>query len=224
METVYLMPTWFRGIDVSLEIIFAAITFLVAFFSFKIYNITGEKEHRNFAIGFSTISFSYMVWAFLNYFIVSEIQEGLCVLRLREILAVSSVLIYFFMVIYSFGFFLLYNSTLNQKIIENSSFMLVIIMLSLYFACNKTAIFALFATVFPFFISLHYFRTYFNNHKRSTFSIGLAFLLISISGILFTFSNNNYIYYLVKHVLELISYSLIAIILLITLKHGKKKK
>ena len=224
METVYLMPSWFKGIDISLEIIFAVITFLVAFFSFRIYHLTGEKEHRNFAIGFSTISFSYLVWAFLNYFVVSEIQGGICVLRLQEILVVSSILIYFFMVLYSFGFFLVYNSTLNQRIFESSGLMFLIITLGLYFVCDKTIIFALFSTLFPLFISIHYFRTYLVNHKGSTFFLALAFILISLSSLLFEFAADNYIYYLIKHGLELISYSLIALILSITLKHGKKKK
>lgn len=218
------MPSWFRGIDISLEIIFAVITFLVAFFSFRIYNLTGDKEHRNFAIGFSTISFSYLVWAFLNYFVVSEIQEGICVLRLQEILAVSSFLIYCFMVIYTFGFFLVYNSTLNQRIFENSSLMFLIITFVLYVTCDKTSIFSLLSTLFPFFISIYYFRTYFVNRKFPTFFLGLAFLLISVSGSLFTFAAYNYVYYIIKHGLELISYFMIAFILFVTLKHGKKKK
>lgn len=224
MEALYSLPNWFHGIDVSLEIIFALITFLVAFFSFRIYNLTGEKEHRNFGIGFSIISFSYLLWAYLNHFIVSEVSESISVLNLREIMAVSSVFIYFFMVLYTVGFFLVYNSTLNQKILENSSLMFIIISLSLYLACNKTLIFTLFSTLFPLFIFIYYLRTYSKTRKLPSLFLALAFVLISISGFLFMFAANNYIYYIIKHVLELVSYSLIALILLITLKYGKKKK
>src|SRR3989344_3870788 len=85
MTSFYVVPKWFYGVDVALEIAFALITMFVAIVAFKMFKITDEEQFEFFGVSFGFISFAYFLWAIINLFVVSQLTNGLRGLTLYEL-------------------------------------------------------------------------------------------------------------------------------------------
>jgi len=224
MTQIYLVPRWFQGYDVTFEIVFALITLAVSLFSFKIYKLSQQKESKYFGISFLLISLSYFVWAFLNLRLVSEIKEGVSALELKDLLVFSTASIYIYMILAMVGFIILAYTALK---IENPSAFLLITLISiagLILSGNKTAMLSIASSFLLLFIFSRYYLEYRKNHNLRTGLIMIAFFLLFLGNMGFLFVQSNYVYYVVRHILELAAYLLVLISLIWIIKHGQKKK
>ena len=53
-------PSWFSGIDISLELLFVAVTMAIAFFAYKAYKVVNKREVLFFGIAFFSIGLGYL--------------------------------------------------------------------------------------------------------------------------------------------------------------------
>jgi len=47
MNEMYLVPNWFFGLDIGMELLFAVITILIAVIAFKIYSMTQDRKVKH---------------------------------------------------------------------------------------------------------------------------------------------------------------------------------
>ena len=224
MVTVYIVPNWFHGYDVSFEIMFAVITLLVSLFSFKIFKLSEQKESKYFAVGFLLISLSYFVWAFLNLRLVSELKEGVRVLELKNLLIFSTVSIYVYMILALVGIIVIAYTTL--KINNEIAFLLIVIpsIATLFLSNNKTLAFGILSSIMLLFIFVHFYLEFRKDNNLKRGLVMVAFLLLFIGNIEFSFVQNSYVHYVVRHILDLAAYVLVLISLIWVIKNGQKKK
>jgi len=209
MANIYLVPNWFFSYSIGLEIAFALITILVASYSFRIYNLCKEKEYKHFGIGFIFIAVSYLVWAFVNLFLLDKISSGVQALTLQEFVSIGSVGIYVYMLFTLIGLATLAYITLKTNNNKIYALMIIISIVALTFSLNKAITFHLLSAIFLIFLISHFFIHYLKTKKHKNLLIPIAFVLLLASHIHFIFAINHYVYYVAGHITELIAYLMI---------------
>lgn len=69
------VPHWFTGSGIIIELIFALVTILIAFYAYKVYRIARQRYIMLFGLAFMSISFAYFIQAVLNFFILKQVQS-----------------------------------------------------------------------------------------------------------------------------------------------------
>lgn len=224
MVSFYIVPSWFFGLGIILEIIFALIAFAVAITAFKVYRISCQNEFRLFGFSFASISASYILIALINLLVVSEISEGMEELSLSQITTLSLFGLYLHILLFVFGLTILCYTTLK---LNNSRILILFIFMELFLILlsgNKAFAFFLMSALFLSFLIAHYASEYFARRNPRTLSILFSFIILLVARGALILSTMNYSGYVLSHILELIAYSIILVNLVPLLKHGKKKK
>ena len=76
MSGLYIIPRWFFGFDVVLELLFGVATLAVALYAFRIYSISRERQCQTLGVGFLSISLAYFVWAGVSLLLIIENSTG----------------------------------------------------------------------------------------------------------------------------------------------------
>lgn len=219
MVNIYLAPRWFFGYDVMLELAFAVITLIVGIYAFKVYKLSGQRQSKLFGIAFLFISVSYFIQSFLNFAIISKLNEKICTaLKINSVDVLNSIGLYAYMLFFITGLITLVYMTLRFKSVKTYSLSLIIIILSLLFTSNSLHLFYLLSSILLIYIFIHYFLNYLNNKKLNTLLILIAFAFLLFGHIHFIFSVDHGLYYVIGHFLEIIAYTLILINLILVVK------
>ena len=158
MVNIYLAPRWFFGYDVMLELAFAVITLIVGIYAFKVYKLSGQRQSKLFGIAFLFISVSYFIQSFLNFAIISKLNEKICTaLKINSVDVLNSIGLYAYMLFFITGLITLVYMTLRFKSVKTYSLSLIIIILSLLFTSNSLHLFYLLSSILLIYIFIHYF-------------------------------------------------------------------
>ena len=209
MVSFYLVPNWFFGFGIILEIIFALITAAVAAAAFRIYRASSQNEFRLFGLSFISISLSYLLIALINLLVVSQISDEVRELSLSQITTFSLFGLYLHIFLFISGLTLLCYTSLklnNSKILILLAFMELFL---IFLSANKAFAFFLMAALFISFLIAHYTSEYFSRRNPKTLLILLSFIILLIARWELILSVGNYTSYVISHVLELIAYSII---------------
>lgn len=219
MGNIYLVPSWFFGYDIVFELAFAIITLVVSIFAFRIYKLTDQRQSSLFGISFLFISISYFIQSFLNFAIISRLNEGICrVMNISSVNILNNIGIYANMFFFISGLLTLTFMTLKERSMKSYSLVVVLILLSLVFGSFKLHLFYLLASILLIYISVHYFWNYIRNRQLKTLIVFIAFIFLLSSTVHFIFSVNHSAYYVLGHFLELVAYLLILINLILVVK------
>ncbi len=218
MVKIYLTPDWFFMYSILFELLFSFIGALVAVYSFKLYNITKQKELKYFGIGFSFISLSYLIWAFINSFLLDKITDGVQELSLVEFVNIGSLGIYIYMLLFIIGLATLTYTTLKVNNGKIYSLLLLISLLVIISSSNKALTFQLLSSIFLIFLIIHYYSQFDKDKNSKKLIILVAFILLLLSRTQFILSTSQYIYYVIGHFLELIAYGLILLRLILIIR------
>jgi hypothetical protein len=208
MSHIYLIPDWFFGIDIALEILFGIITLAVAFYSLKLYKISQEKSLRDFGFGFILISLSYILWAVLNAFVVSKAAGGLREISFENIAIIGAVGIYAHMLLLTAGFITLAYTTFRTKNSRVYYLLLGLGLLVIASSLNKIETFRILSVFVLSFIAYHYLIEWREHKGKNLFCSLAAFSLLLLSNFDFVFSQNYYQAYVIGHILEFGAYAL----------------
>lgn len=227
MAQIYVVPNWFFGLSIGFEVFFALTTLLVAYYAIKLYRVSGERSLRRFGIGFILISLSYSLWAVMNALISKEMFEGMRELEfsLNNIWLFSNIAVYLHAIFYVSGLVLIAYTTLKIESRKTLA-LLELICLASILACMKNDYFIVYllSAVLALFIYFNYLEDYRRNKNKTTAAIMAAFVLLFAANIDFMLAANNYIHYIIRHILELGAYFIILASLIKIIKHGEKKK
>jgi len=212
MAHLYLVPNWFFGISIFLELLFAVVTIAVAYYSYKIYKLSGQRETKIFSLAFLFIAVSYILWACINFFIAAQLNQNLRALDFQEIgriIGLNQFAIYAFFVFFIIGLITLTYTTL--KINNRRTYILIILtsLLGLFLSCNVSLTFYLLSSVLLFLISGYYYEEYQLRKNKKTLITLVAFTCLFFGNLNFIFTANNYVYYVIGHILKLAAYGLI---------------
>lgn len=225
MERLYILPHWFFGIDIVLELIFAIITLAIALYAFKIYKISEQRETKYFGLAFLFFSLSYLIWAGINFFLLSVLSDESRELNLVDIGFLNHLGIYLYIAALMMGIITLVYTTLKTESHRTYLLLIILTLASFIFSVNKAQPFYILSAVLFFFIFVHYLRECYHNKNRLTMKTTIAMGLFFLASIDFTFASSYYVHYVAVHVLHVIAYILLLSNLIgIIRKHEQKKK
>lgn len=209
MTYVYVVPEWFFGASISLEVLFALATLFVAYYSFRVSQIYKQRSIMLMTAGFVFIALSYISKAIINVFLLQEIKSGFLALTLSGLNGLASLGFYLYVSLFLMGIILLTYMTFKTG---NADVFLLVTALSfigMWLSTDKIIAFNVISAVMLCLISIYYGKEYYRNNNKRTLLIFLGFLGLLLSGIGFTFAGGYYVNYVVGHILELASYILI---------------
>ena len=214
-----IVPEWFFGYDIFLELAFAIITLVVSFYAFKIYKLSGQRQSKLFGTAFLFISISYFIQSFLNFFRISVLDENICeALKIVSVNFLNTTGIYTHIIFFGIGLITLTYMTLRIKNAKTYSLLAILFLLSILFSSNTLFLFYLLSSILLIYIVTHYLINYLKNKQTKTLLVLVAFAFLLFGSIHFIFSVNHGLYYVIGHFLELIAYLLILINLILVVK------
>jgi len=223
MHSIYLIPNWFFGLDVIFELAFAVIALVVSLYSYKIYKLSNQNQSKLFMYSFLFISISYFIQSFLNFAILSKLNENICdVLRIQTVENLTLLGIYSHILFFTAGLVTLTYMTLRTQSKKIYSLTLIISLLVVLLSANKLYSFYFLSSILLIYISFHYIFNYFRKKQLKTLLVLVAFIFLLFGSIHFLFSVNHELFYVLGHFFELVAYFLILINLLLILKNSKK--
>jgi len=218
MSNIYLVPEWFFGLSIGLEVLFALVSGIVAAYSYRIYLLSYGRNSRLFTIGFSLISLSYILKAFLNLFVLSEVKEGLKALSIDNLNLLGLIGTYAHIILFTTGLVTVAYMTFDIKSWRVYSLMLATNLIVLILSSDEARAFNMLSTLLILYICIHYGVEFKENKRIRTLLLFLSFVLLLFSGVGFIIAENYYLNYVIGHILELGAYVIILISLVLTIK------
>ena len=211
MVALYLVPPWFYTVDIILQLIFAFMTALVAYYAFKIYNLAEQRESRLLGTGFLLIALSYIIKAIVNLFILRETAGGFPTFALENLKILSTWGVYAYIILFTTGLITLAYLTFHIKSKRAYTLLLATNIAILILSSDKATSFNLLSSLLTLYIALHYALVYYHRRNPKTLILLLAFLFLFISGAGFILMPNYYYNYIISHILEFLYYILMLI-------------
>lgn len=224
-HNVFLVPSWFLGYDIIFQVLFVLVTLLVAWSSFKIYNLTQQARPKIFGMGFLLISTGYLMQAILNSIFFFHIQHIAFSPRQASFVINSyMVAVYSYTYIVLLGLITLVYMSFNVKKIKIHFLISLLVMMVLISSQDKLLLFYLMSVIICLFITHHYLSNYIKNKKTTSLLVMLGFTAMLASYVLFVFSLDSEIFYFAGHAVKLGAYILILTNLIRVLRADKKQK
>jgi hypothetical protein len=217
MALLYLVPEWFFGYDIVLQILFGAITALVSFSAFRVYRLCEQRELKLLGYAFAAISMSYFVWPLLNLFVLSGGVES-NVLGLGDLSGYAVLAVYAYVVLFLLGLSTLAYLTFN--VMNDRLFVLIasLSIVGILFSTNFIVAFNFIAAVLLFYVALYYFGKYRRSRSPGVFLVFMAFVFLFAGRFLLFMSALSHTLYVADHILELTAYTLIMLSILKVMK------
>jgi len=211
MMNYAIVPHWFAGYNAALEMLFFAIALLVGAYSLKVYQLSGQRQHKLFGISFLMISAAYFIQSVLN-FASSYSMAGGCNLQTMPLMhALNIVGIYAHMLLFTVGLVTLAYMALRVKDLKAYFLFAAVAIGAILVSLNKLYFFYVLSSILLIYISFFYLRNYLQSRKSNALTVFIGFLFLLFAKIHFIFSIDHSAYYVAGHLLEFVAYALILI-------------
>ncbi len=214
MPVLYTIPNWFFGFDIAMELAFGIITLAIALKAYQVYALSKERTLQRFGSGFLFIAISYLVWAALNFFIVSQTSSGFRTLSLDHLARIGILGVYAHILFFIVGLVMLVYTTFKFEQGEIHYLLLGLSLLVVAASFDKLITFRILSVFLLSFITYHYGTEWYQHKNKKTRSVLYAFILLLLSNADFIFSSYSYKPYVIGHFLELGAYALLLFTLL----------
>lgn len=206
MNYSYLIPEWFFGFDIAMELLFSLVTFAIAIFAMRVYNITKERKIRLFAMAFLLIGLSYLIWAFANLWFVSAVSEGFKSISLESFVFFDALAAYAFMILFTIGLVCIVYISCDLKEVKSFSLILGLSLMVIAASQYKLVTFRILSVFLLLFIVMHYVNEFTEKRNKQSLWILVVFTLLLIGSADFMLSPLYYQTYVIGHFLELTAY------------------
>lgn len=223
-------PDWFLGKDVIIEVFSFIVLFIFSFLAIRNYKLNKNRNFLYLGAGFALIALAQLaavVTKLVLYYDIGPSQAiGAAIITAQ---LVSSVDIF-----YSAGFFfqrfltlsglyLIYRLPRNKKSVGDYALIVYFILISAFLSKGVFYLFHLTALVLLVLIFDNYHALYRKNKFVNTKILLVAFGMLALSQLIFILSNIELMFVL-GNIIELISYTILLILIIRIMKYGKKKK
>ena len=219
----------FYGIDSLVEVLMIIVSFIISYYSNKVYRLVKDKNYRLFSFAFLAIAISFIFKILSNLTVLHKVNIQVAnfvfavLTEFESIEVVNFVSLILYKSFYLIGFlilFLIITKTSNrEKIFLFFYLSLIAILFSIYFdfVFHLTIIFILISLTYNFLIN-------YNKRKSiNAFLVFFAFLLLSIDHLFFILESFDPILYIIGEILSLIGF-LCLLLNQIKLKNEKTNK
>jgi len=219
MATLYSVDFPLLVFVIFFQLFFSFITFLISYFSFKIYRLTHQEHSRSMLIAFLLIFFSYAVQAAFNFLILIGINPDQYVMfGIHPLSVFYNQGLFFHVFFMTIGITFLLLTTFKHTSKKLILVLLFPTLLVLIFARNLLFGFFMITSFYLFFVFHHSLLNYRGQKKKMALLIMLAFFFLWLGQMIFLFMGANPTIYFIAHVFNFIAYSLILSNLLLIIK------
>lgn len=208
MVQFYLIPRWFFGYDIALELLFGVITLLIALYSFKIYRLSAQRGCRTLGFAFLFMSLGYFIWSLLNLYVSSQLALNVFDIPLRRLSSLASLGAWAYIGFFVAGYATLAYMTLPARSERSYTVFVTLSLLVVVFALKKALAFYFVSSFLLFIVLVHYFSIYVQRKHPGTLLMLLSFFFIFLGNLDFIFAILHEFHYFVGHVLHFIGYML----------------
>lgn len=202
----YLVPRWFFGFDIALELLFAVITFLVAAYALYMYKLSAERDCKLLGFGFISIALSYVTWGFLNFFLLTRLSDSSRVLVLERLSLVGFLVLYGHIIFMLLGLATLAYLTFKVKSYRVYSLFASLPLIMVFFSKSAPLAFYFVSAVLLFYIMLHYIIKYESVQRATTLLVLIGFIFLFAGAVGFTLATLYHGSYVAGHLLQLLGY------------------
>jgi len=194
-------PDWFKLADISISLVSAAVAFLLAFHTFKIYNFTKELRHKFFSGAFMLICLAFLTSAathlFAYYDLFTKHTKGIAFYSFNILHSPST---FYALGELAFRFLMLAGLLIIFHVIEKNSNRKMLA-LNLFFAglitlFSITYYYVFYAATFAIglLITYRFLFNYFQKPSGKTASLLVGFGIITVCQAAFVFSALETVY------------------------------
>ncbi|HLP79661.1 MAG TPA: hypothetical protein VK158_03440 [Acidobacteriota bacterium] len=212
MFQLYQVPSWFKGYDISLEILFAICCFLIAYYSLRIYRIAKQREPFLLGISFALFCMAYIMQAVMNVFphVYSNnwiMSDMFLMLLIGLFLAGLLSLAFMFSHSNSSGLYIVMYLSIGIGI-----FMSILPLMTFYIISSLFILYFVISCIF----------SYMKTKKENLLFTTVAFFLMLVGKVLGTFTFSHALSYAAYHALTFLAFVIFIINLLLVLRYEKK--
>lgn len=215
MSGLYIVPQWFFGFDVVLQLLFGVATLAVALYSFHIYSLSREKQCQTLGAGFLCVSLAYFVWAGVS--LLFWMQNGSGQISLDQLTRTALIGVFAYLFLSLIGLSILVQLTFPSRPKRLFPLVATLALLVLIFSANKSLAFYFVSAFLTFFVLVHYVQEYVRSRRTTTFLVMLGFAFIFLGMLDFTLATVHGVHYAIGHVLLLVGYMLVMASMLVVL-------
>ncbi len=218
MALFYVLPHWFIGYGLAFELLFGIVTGLLAYYSFKVYNLCDQKECKNLGWAFASISASYVSLLIIQMAMWAKINTSSYIRAIETYSLYTMIGLYLHVIFLLIGFATYAYVTLNLKNQRAYSLLISLSILSVIFSANVGLALNFISAVLLLYVTLHYANQYKkkHNHKVLLTLIGVSALLLA--RLIFAFTSFNPVLYALSHFIEFIGYTVMTVSLMKALR------
>jgi hypothetical protein len=209
---IYVIPTFFHGVDVAFEVIFALVCILIAIKSFAIFDLSKQKESKLFGIGFLLMAISYICQLLFNLTAYSFSSFfGLILLFAHVLLGLSALVV----LAYTFS---------HVKSTQMLLLLILVMIVSVVFSVTILFQFYVIGAIFFAYIVFQCILAYIKFQKSRIMLTALGFCFLVLAQIMSAFSFESAACYIYSHILSLVGYVILLVNLLLVRRHEKKTR
>lgn len=219
-------PQWFYNIDSIFEFVTVIVAIMVAVYSYKCYRLSRDRKYKWFSLSFAGIALGFLSKILTNFTLYHEIVKtkaiGLMVITAkyvqRDVFFLSTTTFFFHLLVLLglLGLYLCIYKSMKQK--QDVFILLFLAFISTVGSHYRYQVFHITAAVLLFFIFRHFYRNYLRKRTKNRLFVALAFCLLLISQILFTFLGLDPQLYVLGEVIQLVGFVLLLITYIMILK------
>lgn len=218
MNSLYIVPSWFAGFDSVLELLFGLVTLVIAFYSYRIYRLSGQRETKLFALAFLSMAFSYLLWPVLNFFEVIDYRFLIHFLAYGSGAYVLWILLYAHALLFVLGAATLVYIALGFKSQRVYTLVVSLSLLVVVLSKQPAIAFPFVSALLLFYVCVHYCSEYFKARSEIRGLVLWSFSLIFLGMVQFVFATMHHMPYVIGHILTFTGYLLLCFALIKTIK------
>ena len=223
-------PDWFLGMDVVIEAFSFIVLFIFSFLAIRNYKLNKNRSFLYLGAGFALIALAQLAAVMTKLVLYYDIGPSQAI----GAAIITSQLVSSVDIFYSAGFFfqrfltlsglyIIYRLPRYKKSVGDYALIIYFILISALLSKGVFYLFHLTALVLLVLIFDNYHALYKKNKFVNTKILLIAFGMLALSQLIFILSNIEAMFVL-GNVIELISYTILLILIVRILKYGKKKK
>ncbi len=214
MVNLGIVPNWFLGYDVALELLFFLVTLAVSWFSFKVYKLSDQEGSKLFSNGFFLIALGYLAFSATNWIVKVKADMVSSELKLLQLRMFQIAGTYVYMLLFLVGLLTLTYMTLKGQDWKTYTLLLFLVLISFTFVEQVVHFFYLTSAVFLLYLLWFYIQNYRKKADARSLRIMLAFGFLFLGRTQFIFAKTHELFYPLGHLLEMIAYCLILVSLI----------
>ncbi|MCF7799128.1 hypothetical protein K9M74_04450 [Candidatus Woesearchaeota archaeon] len=214
-------PLWFGVTKIIIQLIFALVTLLVAFFSYKVYKLSRQRPTFLFGLGFIALSSAYFIEALFNYLLLQGVQTQHlfpAAIGVAQPLQLSIFVVSLQMLLMITGLSLLSYVTLKERGAKIFLLILSMSLVGIVMSAHVGLTFYIITSIFLLFITAQYFQRHARKPTKNSLMVFMGFGLLFLGNVQLAFAQSLSLLYISGHFISLFGYLLLLVNLLRVVK------